>query len=106
MAVHLTIQRLENLLCLFLYYPGRGCKRAFFSPWLHVVFIIPDEYFHKCKPLGRTGLKQNVKATSLWLNSDPPGPGFLPPPYQSQGRVHKIIQSKEHMSDQFKLPLS
>ena len=84
-----------------------------FFPWLHVVFIIPDEYFHKCKPLGSTGLKQNVKATSFrsfftqgWLNSGPPGPGFLSPSYQSQGRVYKIIQSKEHMSDQFKLPLS
>lgn len=69
MAVHLTIQRFKNLLCLFLYYPGRGCKHVFFfsPPQLHAAFIIPDEYFHKCKPLGRTGLKQKCEGNFLLI---------------------------------------
>lgn len=69
MAVHLTIQRFKNLLCLFLYYPGKGCKHVFFFffPWLHAAFIIPDEYFHKCKPLGRTCLKQKCEGNFLLI---------------------------------------
>jgi len=111
MAAHLAIQRSKNLLCLFLYYPGRGCEHALF-PCLHAVLIIPAEYLHKCKPLGRTGLERNVKATSLWSFFTPgwvkSGPltqiaYFLP--YSSQGRVHQSIQPKEHVSSTFKLPL-
>ena len=39
----------------------------FFFPWLHAAFIIPDEYFHKCKPLGRTGLKQKCEGNFLLI---------------------------------------
>lgn len=73
------LQKFKNLLCLFLHYPGRRCKHAFF-PWLHAVFIIPDEYFHKCKPLGKTGLKQNVKASSFWFFSPSMGEIWMPWP--------------------------
>lgn len=95
MAVHLTIQRFKNLLCLFLFRPGRGCKQALF-PRLHAVLTIPDEYFHECKPSGRTGRKQKGKATSFWssfilgwVTSGPCDPGFLS--HQPQRRVYKLI---------------
>lgn len=102
------LQRFKNLLCLFLHYPNRRRKHAFF-PWLHAVFITPDASFHKCKPIiGKPSLKHNVKATSFWSFSALDGwnlgpltwiPYFLP--YQSQGRAHKTIHPKERRSHHF-----
>lgn len=53
MAVHLTFRDaktcfVSSSICL-----AEDVNIPFFPPWPHAVLIIPDEYFHKCKPLSR-----------------------------------------------------
>lgn len=104
MAAHLTITEIQKTCFVHSYIiPAEDVNMPFF-PWLHAVLIIPDDYFHKCKPIGKTSLKQNVKATSFWSFFTP---GWVKSgafsldslfSYQSRGRAHKIIHPKEHKS--------
>lgn len=80
---------------------AKGVNMSFF-PWPHAVLIIPDEYFHKCKSLSRSGLKQNVRTTSCWPFSSPDGMKiwvkrhrFLP--YWSQGRSGKSVNLRTYL---------
>lgn len=91
MAVHLTIQ--IQKLAVYSYVILAQDVNMPFSPQFHGVLRIPDEYFHKCKPSGRPGLKQNMKTTSFWfffspgwVRFGPPSPDFLSSSLSASGK--------------------
>lgn len=74
-----------------------------FFPRLPAVFIIPREYFHKCKPPGKPGLEQTMKATSFgffcalgWVRPRPLAPDSFFSSFPVAGKgLHTVIYPKD-----------